>query len=197
MTTATLTKVTAKTAKEVCQRFTLEDEAKPLLKDSHTPRQFLDLLLEKQQYPDAAKFLAFALPKREAIWWACQCVRQMGGPPLVPAAAAALQAAEKWATDPNDDNRRACLPLAEAADLGTPAGATAVAVYFSGGSISLPDLPEVPPPEHVTPTAISGAVVLCAVIHEPQKAEEKYRKFFATGIDVANGKNRWKETTRK
>jgi len=27
---------------------------------------------------------------------------------------------------------------------------------------------------------------------EPQKAPEKYRKFFALGVDVGNGVNKWK-----
>src|SRR5207253_4538771 len=74
-----LAKVTAKTAAEVCKHFPLGDDAKKLLRDTLTPKQFLDLLLEKQQFPDAARFLAHALPKREAVWWACLGARQAYG----------------------------------------------------------------------------------------------------------------------
>src|ERR671937_3326223 len=94
-----LAKVTAKTAAEVCKHFPLGDEAKKLLRDGQTPAQFLDLLIEKQQFPDAVRFLAHALPKREAVWWACLCARAAAGPNPPPKAAAAVQAAEKWVAD--------------------------------------------------------------------------------------------------
>ena len=72
-------KVTAKTAAEVCKHFPLGEEAKKLLRDGQTPAQFLDVLIEKQQFPDAVRFLAHALPKREAVWWACLCSRAVAG----------------------------------------------------------------------------------------------------------------------
>ena len=50
--------------------FDLDDAAKALLDDKQTPRQFLQLLGKQQLYSDAVRFLAHALPKREAIWWA-------------------------------------------------------------------------------------------------------------------------------
>ena len=74
-----LAKVTAKTATEVCKHFPLGEEAKKLLRDGQTPAQFLDVLIEKQQFPDAVRFLAHALPKREAVWWAWFCARRTAG----------------------------------------------------------------------------------------------------------------------
>ena len=84
-----LAKVTAKTAAEVCKHFPLGEEAKKLLRDGLTPVQFLNMLIEKQQFPDAVRFLAHALPKREAVWWACLCSRVIAGsnpPPKIAAA---------------------------------------------------------------------------------------------------------------
>src|SRR3989442_581350 len=95
-----LAKETAKTAAEVCKHFPLGEEAKKLLNDSLPPAQFLDTLIAKQQFPDAVRFLAHALPKREAVWWACQCARAVAGAELPPKIAAALQIAEKWVADP-------------------------------------------------------------------------------------------------
>ena len=43
MAPGTLTKVSAKTAVEVCLKFELEEPAAKLLNDKQTPRQFLDL----------------------------------------------------------------------------------------------------------------------------------------------------------
>src|ERR671937_2023253 len=98
-----LAKVTAKTAAEVCKHFPLGDEAKKLLRDGQTPAQFLDLLIEKQQFPDAVRFLAHALPKREAVWWACLSGRSVAGSSPPPPIAGALQAAEKWVSDPSEN----------------------------------------------------------------------------------------------
>jgi hypothetical protein len=192
-----LAKVTAKTAAEVCKHFPLDEEAKKLLRDGLTPAQFLTALIEKQQFPDAVRFLAHALPKREAVWWACLCARAVAGSNLPPPIAAALQAAEKWVVDPSEENRRAAMPAAEAAEFKTPAGCAAVAAFWSGGSLGPPNVPAIPPGEYLTAHGVAGAVMLAAVQSEPEKAPEKYRKFLAQGIEVANGVNRWKETGAK
>src|SRR5438876_187008 len=132
---STLTKVTAKTAAESCKHFALSDEGKKVLRDNMTPAQALDALVAAKQYVDAVRLLAFGLPKREAVWWACQCARQaVAAPP--PKVAAALASAEKWVKDPTDENRRANQTAAEAAELATPAGCAAMAAFMSGGSIA-------------------------------------------------------------
>ena len=177
---------------EVCRRFKLEDEAGKLLQPQMTARQFLDALIQKQLFIDAVRFLAHALPKREAVWWACVCARQVSGPTIAPAVAAALAAAEKWAADPSEENRRAAMPAAEAAEMGTPAGCAAMAAFFSGGSLAPPTAPVVPPAEHFTGSSVAGAVLLAGVCTQPEKAPEKYRKFLAAGLDVARQVNLWK-----
>ena len=197
MSRATLTKVAAQTAIEVCNRFKIGEEAAKLLRKEHTPRQFLDLLLEQKQFIDGIRFLAHALPKPEAVWWACACARSVAGAKPSPQVAAALQAAEKWVADPSEENRRAAMPAAEAAELGTPAGCAAVAAFWSGGSLGPPHTPVVPPGEHLTAHGVASSIMLAAVQTEPAKAPEKYRQFVALGIEVANGTNRWKESPAK
>jgi len=192
MATDGLAKVTAKTAAEVCKHFPLGEEAKKLMKDSQPPAPFLDTLIQKEQFPDAVRFLAHALPKREAVWWACLCSRSVAGASPPPKVAAALQAAEKWVVDPSEDNRRAAMPAAEAAELKTSAGCSAMAAFWSGGSLGPPNAPVVPPGEHLTAHGAASAVMLAAVQSEPEKAPEKYRKFLAQGIDVAKGTSKWK-----
>ncbi len=193
MSQGTLTKVTARTAAEVCRAVQLGDEAKKLLRDGLTPRAFLDELVAKKHYPDAVRFLAFALPKREAVWWACLCARQAYSGGADAKILAALAASEKWVTDPSDANRRAAFAAAQAADIGNPAGSTGVAVFFSGGSIAPPNVPEVKPPERATAQAVAGAVMLAAVMKEPEKMAAKYQKYLTLGIEVGNGANRWPE----
>ena len=74
-----LSRVAVKTAAEVCGRFDIGEEAKALLRPGLSPGQYLELLREKNKLPAAIQFLAFALPKPEAVWWACRCVREGAG----------------------------------------------------------------------------------------------------------------------
>ena len=173
------------------------EEARGLLVDGMAPRPYLDALIERGLHVDAVRFLTSALPKREAVWWACLCAAEVLGPEPPPAVAAALEAARAWVIDPNDEKRRAAFPAAEAADIGTPAGCAAAAAYFSGGSLAPVNLPEVPPPEHITADLAGTSVVLAAVSKQPEKAPEKYATFLRIGLEVASGQHAWPEAPRE
>jgi hypothetical protein len=185
-----LTRVTARTAEEVCERFDVGDEARRLLRSGLSPLQYLDLLREKQHYPAAIQFLAHALPKREAVWWACVCARAAAG---VAPASGALQAAEKWVVDRSEENRRAALPAALADGAATAAGCAALAAFVSGGSIAPPEAPPVPPAENLTSQTVAGAVLFAASDRETEKAVERLRFFIDSGLEVARGIHLWPE----
>ncbi len=180
-------------AAETAKAAPLEPPARELLRPEHSPRQYVEALDKAGHLPDAARFLAFALPRREAVWWAAQCVR------LVPAltadkkAAAALAAAEAWAADPTDEKRRAAFAAAEAAGFDKPAACAALAAFLTEGSMAPAHLQPVPAPAHAGPAAAAAAVVLAALTTEPEKGDEKFRKFLAVGLEVGAGGNRWKE----
>lgn len=181
------------TAADVCQHFDLSPAAKAFLTPDAKPRPYLDLLIEKKLSDDAIMLMAHAMPKREAIWWACQCVRLSAGSALSPQAASLLAAAEDWVVKPDDERRRKAFALSEAANFDPPAGFIGMAVFFSSGSLSLPNLPPVPPKEHLAAGMAGNAVKAAAVAHGGAKAAEYHPRFFALGFDVAAGKNRWKE----
>jgi hypothetical protein len=178
-----------KTAAEVCRRFALGDEARTLLDDAMTPRQFLDRLRAAGLHADAAKLVAHALPKRQAVWWAYLGVTQMLGPKASPQAAAALEASRAWVADPNDDHRRAAFTAADQAGFDTAPACVALAVFFSGGSLAPPDFQPAPAPEHVTGSMVAAALALAVVLEEPEKAPQKYDALLQTAIDVADNKN--------
>ena len=192
MPSGPLLKFTAKTAQEVCARFELSEEARALSRSGQTPAQCLDTLMDKQLFPDAIRFLAHGLPKREAVWWACYCAKTAAEANLPAPESAAIQRAERWVADPSEENRTALMPAAEAAKLGTPAGCAALAAFLSGGSMGPANVAAIPPAETLTGTAVAGAVMIAVVVKEPQKAAEKYRTFLNRGIEIANGKNLWK-----
>jgi hypothetical protein len=145
---------------------------------------FAQVLQKKKQHVDAVRLLAHALPKADAVRWAVGCAKGAAGDKAPLAEAAALAVVEKWLGDPAEDQRRAAMPAAEAAGLGTPAGCAALAVFFSGGSLAPPDVPVVPPGEHLTAQAAANAVILAAVGKEPEKAAGKFDWFLAEGLNL-------------
>ena len=169
----------------------LGDEAMALVSPDLHPLDFVALLMEKKFYPDAVRFIAHALPKREAVWWAWVCARRSAGEQPPSKIKGALDATERWVAQPTDDNRRLAMAAAEKAELGTAAGCTGLAAFFSGGSLAPPEAPPVPPGEFLAAKAVSGAVIFAAVAKEPERAPEKFRSFVAQGVEVTNRVKLW------
>jgi hypothetical protein len=174
---------------EICALFALSEPARAALEPPPAPGAFVERLAGAGLFPDAVRFLAHGLPKREAVWWACLAARaaldNTAPQPLVQA----LAAAEAWVYKPDEANRRAAMASAEAAGFDNPASWAAVAAFWSGGSLAPPEAPAVPPGETLTAVAAAGAVMLAAVLHEPERAAEKYRLFLAQALDIAAGGN--------
>jgi hypothetical protein len=175
----------------ICEVAEIPDQARALLQPDMPPQRYVEVLAARAAFADAVKFLAHALPKREAVWWAWFCARRASGPNPAPVIQACLSATEKWIAQPNEENRRAAMKAAEAAQLGTPAGCAGLGAFFSGGSLAPPEAPVVPPGEFMTARAVAGAVTMSAVAAEPEKAPEKYRAFIAQGIEVAHKIGLW------
>jgi hypothetical protein len=168
--------------RDLCERAKVGEDAKALLKDEHTPRQFLELLIGKELFLDAIRFLAYALPKREAVGWGCLCIRHSLGTQDASKISETQVAAERWVSDPDEGNRRAAKVAADKEGLESPSAFLALAAFFSGGSIAPANLAPVPPPDHVTPQFVAGAVMVSAVKSQPEKAAEKYRVFLQKGM---------------
>ncbi len=177
----------------LAQRAGFEEDIIALLAPKLTPLQAVGRLLEAGRADAAVRLWAWVLGRREAVWWASQCVRRVLTDKDPPAEHAAVAAAEKWAALPSEENRRRAEAAAVAVNFGTPGGCAALAAFWSGGSLAPPKLEVVPPPEHLLPGAVGNSVILAGLKGDPQKAGEKYRLFLDLGREVAEGKNRWKE----
>src|SRR6185436_12440827 len=99
--------------RDVCRRADLSPDAMPLLETALEPETFLRALFERECWADSAKFLAHALPKREAVWWGILVVRSELGDAAPAEATSILAAAERWVRQPTDEHRRAAMELAE------------------------------------------------------------------------------------
>jgi len=189
MTEPVFTKIPAASAASLCRDIDLDEAARRLLSPEMSPAHFLRLLMENALYPDAVKFLARALPKRESTWWACLCARSALSADPAAEALKPLELAERWVYKPSDEHRRSAFAAAEAHQFQSPGSWAAMAAFWSGGSMAPPDAPAVPPADNLTGKAVAGAVILAAVQSEPEKALEKYRRFLSQGIDIACGGN--------
>lgn len=169
-------------------RLELEPEAAAAVAGAQTAAEGVERLEAHGFRNEVARLAAHALPKREAVWWACMCAGAVPDPALPAADASAKQAAEAWVRKPTDDAlRRAAWDAAQATAFRSPEAWAAVGAFWSGGSLAPAGQPEVPPAPHLTGVAVSGAVVMAAVRGRPERAPERLARFLAAARDIAAG----------
>jgi hypothetical protein len=182
-----LVKIKAATAAEVAAHFDLKNEARQFLLEGMAPKEFVDALMANRQYLAGIDFVAHGLPPREAIWWGSLCLQHACGDALSASDWAACRAAVQWVLWPTDENRAAAKAPAEAAGLGSPAGALAAAANQTGGNLAPPKGPPVAPP-FAPPKAVALAVKLAATKGDPARIIDRQRSYFELGIAVAEGR---------
>jgi hypothetical protein len=171
---------------ELLGRFELSEEAAPAVEGCATPVEAIGKLAEGGFLPEAVTLAAHALPKREAVWWACMCARHTA-PEGDAALAELVAAAETWVRQQSDESRHAAFEMAQAQGLDTPEAWAAVGAFWAGDSMAPPNLPKVPPEPHLCGTAVAGSVQLAAVRDDPLKRQARLEKFLASARDIAAG----------
>lgn len=175
----------------ICEVAELGEDAMALLKPELKPPDYVTTLVDKKLYPDAVRFIAHSLPKREAVWWGWMSARRSAGENPPPKIKAALTATEKWISQPTEENRRAAYEAAQVAKFGTAAGCAGLGAFFSGPTLGPPNVPPVPPGEYLTAKAISGAVNFAAMGGDPKEAPEKFKSYIAQGMEVTRRIKLW------
>src|ERR1700734_4204920 len=79
----------------------LSDEGTGLVRPEIAPQDYVALLMSKKLYADAVRFVAHALPKREAVWWGWISAKRAAGSEPPPKIKASLEATEKWIAPPD------------------------------------------------------------------------------------------------
>jgi len=136
---------------------------------------------------EAARLVAHALPKREAVWWACMCALHTEPGDLGEQDREAREAAELWVRKQSDDVRRTAMDRAQATEFGTAEAWAGVAAFWSGDSMAPKGQPAVPPAPHLTGTAVAGAVALAAVRGDVTRRERRLHRFLESACDIAAG----------
>lgn len=162
-------------------------EALACLGDAASPEDALRRLAAGGFADAAARLAAFALPRREAVWWACQCATHTASATLPQAAQAARVAAEAWVRKPSDALRRDAMARAQESGFDTPEAWAAVAAFWSAGSMAPPGQPDVPAAPHLPGTAVAGAIALAAVRLHPERRAARLARFLESARDIAAG----------
>jgi hypothetical protein len=182
-------------AAEVCGQFEPSEAARALLDSKMPALTFFKTLCEHELFADALRFAAYALPRRDAIWWGSLCIWQVQRPRPKPDVEAALQAVVKWVRDPSEEHRRAAEEAGKKLPANDAAAGLCQAVFLSGGSISKPKLPEVPPAPHLTAKRVASIVLGASRVVKDSAACQKH--FLGLALEVAEGKLGHSPTPKK
>ncbi|WP_114287426.1 DUF6931 family protein [Candidatus Halocynthiibacter alkanivorans] len=116
-------------------------------------QQVLEELEAADAPVDILLLLAFALPARESVWWACLAARDLTGPGKK-AATPSLKAAEAWVFSPTPENRENARVAMETAFNDDDTSLCAVAAFYAEGNMGEGDMAEIEAP----PAALGAAV---------------------------------------
>jgi hypothetical protein len=147
----------------------------------------LERLVEGGFLIEATRLVAHALPKREAVWWACMCARYTAPSDLPETDLLAVRLAESWVRKQTDEVRRNAMDQAQRTGFGSPEAWAAVAAFWSGDSLAPADQAKVAPAPHLAGTAVAGAVALAAVRIDPTRTNARLARFLDSAREIAQG----------
>lgn len=183
----TLTKFNAADLAALLPLVALPAAAASAIDDRTTVPAALSALEAGGFHLEAARLIAYALPKREAVWWACMCALHTAPSDLPEPDGAAREAAELWVRQPTEPARRAAMARAQATAFGTPEAWAAVAAFWSGDSMAPEGQPPAPPAPHLTGTAVIGAITLSSVRGDASRRAGRLERFLESGRKIAAG----------
>ena len=162
------------TTLEIAKSAGLSGEAKPFVRDDQKPEECAGTLADHELFADAIALLAHSREAADAIKWGYVCVKKLA-PAEEQGTDASLEAVEAWLEKPGDETRRAAGAAAEDSGKSRPSDLLALAVFFSGGSITEPDAPPADPPPFVANKMVAGSVQLSVVGYPPERNAARYR----------------------
>src|SRR5271157_5403791 len=118
----------------------------------------LQSFVERKTWDKAVSLCAYLLPRREAVWWGCRSLRRIQ-PRLSPAETAAIEAAEAWVKEPEDELRRQALKIGMLGDDQCAATWMALSAGWSGGSLAS-EYGAAPVEPHQTARAVRAALLI-------------------------------------
>jgi|GEM_PF-6929383 len=157
-------------------------------------------LVDQDNYCEAMQVFPYTVPVRAALWWACQVLHHAKSDlkeSVVGEAELGLRATLGWLSESTEANRRLAGQLADEIGASSPGGALALSVFHSGGSISLPEFPEVQPLPTTTPRLVAAVALLAAGNMKPSRSDrEPMFEFLQLGLQLVDGSpKKWDAAT--
>jgi hypothetical protein len=148
---------------------------------------FLSRMLNEPSLKPGLAYCAYLLPRREAVWWGCQCLRQLET--LKPADTAGIAIAEDWVRDPTEEHRQLALRRAETMDKVAATTWILFATGWAGGVLSPAPGVSVPMAAHSTAQAIRIGLIMGS-FQLPEKTRIALQaRWLEGGIKLARGED--------
>lgn len=167
----------------------LPQEALELLRPDMRPEEYIMALSAAGRWLDAAMIMAHALPRREAVWWACMCAQNMQLMALDKGEQLALSTAEKWVFQPTDENRAEAFRIAQESKTNGNGTLCALAVAMSAESMPLGPDQSVEVDGSAFPGIVFGIVVMAASESDGSQMNDRLQEYLLRGQEIACGGN--------
>lgn len=187
MSAATQSKLSAAALPVVLQRADLQGPALASVDGLESVEAVVAALAQAGFGIEATRVLAHALPKREAVWWACMCALHTAPTALPEPDRKAREQAEGWVRQQGMTQARAAMDEARRAGFQSPEAWAGVAAFWSGDSLAPPEAPAVTPPPHLTGIAVAGALALASVRGDAARQPQRLAMFLQSARDIAAG----------
>jgi len=187
-------KIIAEHARDVVDASDITDPSAALLTEDITPGEFIQALVKARLWLDAARVLAYALPRREALWWACLCAEGMEAVRSEKSEQFSLAAAEKWVYEPSDKHRADAYISAQKCKGSSGGLMCALAAAMSEESLPFEGDQVIEFDATAFPGLVFAVIVLAADEGEENLMDQRLQQYLAIGEDIARGGRGKKET---
>jgi len=144
---------------------------------------FLRRMLNERTPQPGLAYCAYLLPRREAVWWAAQCLRLTET--LAAVDTANLAAAEDWVRDPSEAKRQDLVAKSEALNKDRASTWVVLAAAFSGGNFSPTSGVTVPVTGHATAQAVRTGLILGSFQLPAERQTMLQSRWLEGGIKLA------------
>jgi hypothetical protein len=159
-------------------RLRLTPQQQDLVRDARGPAELLALLRQHDLMEPSIALLSYALPEREAVWWACMCILHTAPVAQPTEQQRALALAQDWVRTPTEEKRRQGPAAAREAGYTSAAAFTARAVFAS----RLAD-----PSSLHAGRRVEGAIRRAADDDGSGRGQARRQRFIASALEIAAG----------
>ena len=183
-----------KRAVEVCALFPLATASIRLLDDNPAVAVAMERFFSGGFLPEARRVLAYAMERRQAVWWAYLCtIEAIRHKEISSTQALAMHQVLTWILEPSDVNRKACKRLVRPCGVTSMVGILCMAVWVSGGSVSPHIKRHIEPKASVCGRLCGVVVYLASVFFDSGRYRQYTQHFLDMGLEIARGNLPWEE----